>query len=428
MKRFRGTFGNMSVLKVLLWCLFLSLGLWVLISSVSTGLQLVYGQGSGDKKFFVFDGHMHPTRASYSKGGNMGEPDFDPQFTLPLARQGGLGAGFFNVIIDEFYEANHLAVKETLRQFDDFYRQIGLYPDQIAMATNAREVRALHQQGKIAAILGIEGGIAPEGDLAVLRMFHRLGLRQMNLVHWRESNIGDVSPSTKNNGKGSGLTAYGRELVAEMNRLGILIDLSHAGEQTVLDVLEVSTQPVANTHTGVRALMYSPTLSNWTDEMIQKLAKTGGVVCVPLIGVYLSQEYHNKYHAGRPRASAIMGLEPLLYTGDPSKIYDFIEERTKGESSGRARMISRIGNDLPPLSDLIDHIDYIVRLVGVDYVGIGSDFGGYPVNLIGMENAGDYQNVAQALLQRGYSEVDVAKIMGENLLRVFDQVVRTATD
>ena len=426
MKGFSVTLDNASVLKIVLSCLFLALGLWIFLSSFSTSLQPVYGQGPGGKRFFVFDGHLHPTFSSYARGGNIGDPDFDPQFTLPMAQRGGLGAGFVNVTIDEFYGANHLAVKETLRQFDHSYRQIALYPDQIGVATNAQEVRALRRQGKIAAILSIEGGIAVESDLAVLRMLHRLGLREMNLVHWRENNIGDVNYSTKNNGKGSGLTAYGRELVAEMNRLGILIDLSHAAEQTVLDVMEVSTQPVFTSHSGVQALMYSPTIPNWSDEMIQKLAKTGGIICVPFMGVYLTQEYHDKYYAGRPRGSGIMGMEPLLYREDPSKIYDFINERTKGDTVGRAQIARRIGKDLPPLSDLIDHIDYIVRLVGVDYVGISSDFGGYPVNLTGMENAGDYQNVAQALLKRGYGEGDVTKIMGENLLRLFEQIVRTA--
>jgi len=411
---------KLSVLKVLLWCLFPSLGLWVVLSSFSTGLQPLYGQVPEGKKFFVFDGHIHPTLSSYWRGVNWGDPA-DHQFTLSMARQGGLGAGFINVVIDEFFEANHLAVKETLRQFDDFYRQIALYPDQIAVATNTQEVRALHQQGKIAAILGIEGGIAPEGDLAVLRMFHRLGLRQMNLVHWRESNIGDVSPSTKNNGKGSGLTAYGRELVAEMNRLGILIDLSHAADQTVLDVIEVSTQPVSTTHSGARAMG-----GGWSDEMIQELAKKGGVICVPIMP-NISREYREEFRGtGKRRGSAIMGMEPLLYTGDPSKLDDFVATQLNNHTLTRIRMLRDLREHVPPLSVLIDHIDYIVRLVGVDYVGIGSDFGGIPLNLKGVENAGEYQNIAQALLRRGYSDEDVTKIMGENLMRVFGEVVRTA--
>jgi membrane dipeptidase len=232
--------------------------------------------------------------------------------------------------------------------------------------------------------------------------------------------------SSENNGKGYGLTDYGRELVAEMNRLGIVIDLSHTAEQTVMDVMEVSTQPVTTTHSGVRSLMYSPTLPNWSDEMIRKIASMRGVICVPFLPMIVNQEYQDKWHAGRPRGSGLMGLEPLVYRGDPTKIYDFIEEKRSRGESNRGQMTQDRGRSLPPLSDYIDHIDYIVRLVGADTVAVSSDWGGYPVNIKGIENAGEYQNIAQALLGRGYSREDVAKIMGENLLRVFDEVVRTA--
>ena len=228
----------------------------------------------------------------------MGDADYSSQFTLPQAIEGGLGAGLFNAGVDEFYEANHLAVKSILGSFDRFYRQIELYPDQVGVARNAAEVGALRRQGKIAAILSIEGAIAIESDLRVLRMFHRLGLREMNLVHNLENNIGDVMHTTKNEGKGSGLTAYGRELVAEMNRLGILIDLSHAAEQTIWDVMAASTQPVATTHSGSRALVDRP--GNWSDEMIQALADKRGVICVAFLPQQVSREYDAKWPRRTP--------------------------------------------------------------------------------------------------------------------------------
>ena len=394
--------------------------------SLSTGVRSLYAQGSQESPFWVFDGHMHPISSVYRRGGTIGEPNSDPRFTLSLAGKGGLGAAFFNHSIDEFYEANHIAVKDALMQFDRFYSEIAKYPDQVGVATSGEEVRALRREGKIAAIVAIEGALALESDLGVLRMFHRLGLREMNLVHLLGNNIGDVMHSSENNGKGYGLTDYGRELVAEMNRLGIVIDLSHTAEQTVMDVMEVSTQPVTTTHSGVRSLMYSPTLPNWSDEMIRKIASMRGVICVPFLPMIVNQEYQDKWHAGRPRGSGLMGLEPLVYTGDPTKIYDYIEEKRSRGESNRGQMTQDRGRSLPPLSDYIDHIDYIVRLVGADTVAVSSDWGGYPVNIKGIENAGEYQNIAQALLGRGYSREDVAKIMGENLLRVFDEVVRTA--
>ena len=161
--------------------------------------------------------------------------------------------------------------------------------------------------------------------------------------------------------------------------------------------------------------------------MIQTLAKMGGVFCIPFMPQTVSQEFRDKWHTGRPpRGSMIVGLEPLVYRGDPTKIYEFIEERKRLGQSRRAETGRERSKDLPPLSNFIDQIDYAVRLVGVAYLGISSDFAGYPVNLRGMETAGEYQNIAQALLRRGYSREDVAKIMGENLLRIFDEVVRTA--
>jgi membrane dipeptidase len=152
----------------------------------------------------------------------------------------------------------------------------------------------------------------------------------------------------------------------------------------------------------------------------------GGVICVPFLPMVVNQEFQDKYHTGRPRGSGLMGLEPLVYRGDPTTIYDYIEERRSRGSSRRSERARQRSSDIPPLSFLIDHIDYIARLVGVEHVAISSDWGGYPVNIKGIENAGEYQNIAQALLKRGYSRDDVAKIMGDNLLRVFDEVVRTA--
>ncbi len=409
-----------NVRSIILGVLFLTLAFLVatFFPSFSPGFLISHAQGSEDSKFWVFDGHMHPTGGS----GNMGDADYSSQFSLPMAIEGGLGAGLFNSGVDEFYAANHLAVKSILGSFDRFYRQTSLYPDQVGVARNAAEVRALRRQGKIAAILAIEGGIAIESDLGVLRMYHRLGLREMNLVHNLENNIGDVMYTTKNQGKGSGLTAYGRELVAEMNRLGILIDLSHTAEQTIWDVMAASTQPVATTHSGSRTLVDRP--GNWSDEMIQALADKRGVICVAFLPQQVSQEYDAKWHGGRQRGSGIMGLEPLVYRGDPTKIYDFIAEQRGSRGSGRAATTSQRLQDIPPLSNLIDVIDHIVRLVGADYVGISSDWGGYPANIKGIENAGEYQNIAQALLRRGYSREDVAKIMGENLLRLFSEVAK----
>ena len=165
----------------------LSLSLGIFSPPFWTGFLTSHAQSSQDSRVWVFDGHMHPISSVYRRGGTIGEPNADPRFTLSLAEKGGLGAALFNTSIDEFYEVNHLAVKDALRQIDRFYSEIAKYSDRVGVATNAEEVRALRREGKIAGILAIEGALAIESDLGVLRMFHRLGLREMNLVHLQSS-------------------------------------------------------------------------------------------------------------------------------------------------------------------------------------------------------------------------------------------------
>ena len=396
---------------------------WV-VFSFSPGVQSVSAQ-TADKKFFVFDAHMHPLVGAYRGGWNIGDSN-DPQFSISLAQQGGLGAVFSNTSVDEFYSVNHIAVKEVLRQFDHANHQVALYPDQIGIARDAEEVRALQRDGKLAIILSISGGSALESDLAALRMLHQLGLRLISPMHFFKNSIGDIAISKENNGKGSGLTPFGHELVAEMNRLGIVIDLAHASEQTSRDIIEASAQPVINSHVAAEALVDAPL--NWNDEMFQLLASEGGLIGIPFIPQVISPEFHEKYPPRRTAnpSSRITETDPMEYTGDPAKIYDFIAERTQRSGSARAERARRQRADLPDLSEYIKHIDHVVNLVGVDHVCISTDWGATVVSAKGIENAAEFQNVAQALLESGYSEEDVAKIMGENLLRVFDEVIKTA--
>ena len=377
-------------------------------------------------KVFTFDAHMHPMVGAYRGGWNIGDSN-DPQFSISMAQEGGLGAVFANTSVDEFYSVNHIAIREVLRQFDHINQQVALYPDQIAIARNAEEVRALREEGKLAVILSISGGSAIESDLAALRMLHQLGLRLISPMHFFKNSIGDVTSSEENDGKGSGLTSFGRELVAEMNRMGIVIDLAHASEQTSRDILELSTQPVINSHVAVTAIVDAPL--NWSDEMLQLLGEKGGLVGVPFIPQVLSPEFHEKWPPNRTAvpSSRITETDPMEYMGDPAKIYDFIAEQSQGSGSRRAERTRQQKEDLPPLAEYIKHIDHVVALVGIDHVCISTDWGATQVSIQGIENSAEFQNVAQALLESGYSEEDVAKIMGENLLRVFDEVVSTAS-
>ncbi|MGH9472182.1 MAG: dipeptidase [Terriglobales bacterium] len=289
-------------------------------------------------------------------------------------RQGGVGAVFFAAYVASSYvEGNHSA-NRTLQMIDTIRHDIvGAHPDAFALATSAAQIQAAHRQGKIAALIGIEGGHAIEDSLRLLRDYYVLGARYMTLTHtntndWADSSGDENDPKIQHHG---GLTPFGKQVVQEMNRLGMMVDISHVADDTFWAALATSSAPLIASHSSCRAL--NPNPRNMTDPMIAALAAKGGVIQI------------NFY-------------------------CDFVRQKP-----GR-----------PTLDDVVDHIDHAVKIAGMDHVGIGSDFDGIECAPEGLETVADFPHLTRALLERGYSRSQIAQLYGGNTLRLMRQVERTA--
>ena len=334
---------------------------------------------------------------------------------LPRLMESGLTAEFMSAFVDADY---------AFKTPDQSYARVGLYLDTIAafarkhsdkliFSTTAEDVRRAKREGKVAIFIGVEGGHAIENSLDKLRDLYRRGTRYMTLT-WNNGNQWAGSSNGMNNTRKGGLTPFGRDVVHEMNRLGMLVDLSHVSDSTFFDAIAISTAPVIASHSSARALGLHP--RNLSDDQLRAVAKNGGVVNVNFYSTFIDPTFAAAVEKGRaefrPIRDSIIKAE-----GDNETT------RRKVDDLAAARMAA-----LPqtPLSVLIDHFDHIAKVAGVDHVGLGSDFDGVSALPIGMEDVTRLPRIAQGLLDRGYSESDVKKILGGNMLRVLDQVMSGA--
>jgi membrane dipeptidase len=320
------------------------------------------------------------------RGADIGSAGERGHTSIPRLRQGGVGAVFFAVYVAPSYVKTGGAARHALELIDSVRRDIvGAHPDDFLLATSAEEIEQAHRQAKIAALMGVEGGHAIEDSLRVLRTFYDLGARYMTLTHANTNNWADSSGDVARH---NGLTKFGREVVAEMNRLGMIVDVSHVADKTFWDVLETSTAPVLATHSNCRALSNIP--RNMTDEMIRAIAARGGQVNMNFGCEFLSQK----------SADASRWINPRL---------------PEGTKMPRATV-----------QDLVAHIDHVVKLAGIDHVGIGTDFDGISCTPEGLDDPSKFPNLTRALLERGYSPADIQKIYGGNMLRLMRAVERAA--
>jgi membrane dipeptidase len=332
-------------------------------------------------------------------------------------KAGNLGAEFFSIWVEPKGNQGHDA-KRALDMIDSVYEQARRHPDRIMMAFGTEDILTAHREHKLAALLGVEGGHAIEGDIRILRDYYRLGVRYMTLTWSTTNDIGDSSgdisdTSVKHHG---GLTPFGREVVQEMNRLGMMVDISHVADATFYQALALSRAPVIASHSSSRALTSAP--RNMTDDMLRALAAKNGVAQVNFYCAFVSQKYFDA--ASKLRAE---------HDPDYLKVQElFIKPQTpevvKELAEAKARLAPKLPR--PPLSDLIDHIDHMVKVAGVDHVGLGSDFDGIDCSPQGLDSAADLPKITQALYQRGYSASDLDKILGGNLLRVFGEVEKVS--
>jgi len=325
-------------------------------------------------------------------------------------KQGGLTAEFFSVYIDRKYATEGGSARRTLDMIDYTYRAAENHPSDLMMSYSVADIRRAKKQGKIAALMGIEGGHAIEDSMATLRVYYRLGIRYMTLTHNNTNNWADSCCDTA---KHSGLSDFGKEVISEMNRLGMLIDVSHVSDKTMSDVLELSKAPVIASHSSARALGDRP--RNIPDDLLRRFAKNGGVVMVNFYPGFIDKNVIEATKARTERLKPQIDALKEQYKNDPKKLR---EETNKLEAA----------NPLPatPLSVLIDHFDHIAKVAGVAHVGIGSDFDGVDSLPVGMEDISKLPYITYELLKRGYSEKDVRGILGENFLRAFAEAERVS--
>ena len=329
----------------------------------------------------------------------------DGQVDLVRLQEGGMHAPFFALWVPTYYKGAE-AVRRTLDLRDAMQSVLDRYPDRIALATTASDLERIVKSGKIAAVLTLEGGHQIADDLAVLRMYHRLGIRSMTLTHFRNNDWADSSTDRPQH---NGLTEFGKQVVREMNRLGMLVDVSHVSDKTFYDVLQVTTKPVIASHSSCRALADIP--RNMSDDMLKALARNGGVVGINFGAGFLNPQ---DAKATLDTISGMSAQEPDL-TGAALDAYAAVDYKKGDWAHPRPAAAT--------LADVVAHIDHVVKIAGIDHVGIGTDFDGIPDVPKGLEDASKMPALVAALLKKGYSEADVEKIMGGNFLRVMREVI-----
>lgn len=321
---------------------------------------------------------------------------------LPRLREGGTHAPFFALWVPVYFKGAE-AVRRTLDLRDAIQTMLDAHKDKIELATTAADIKRIVKANKIAAILTVEGGHTIDDDLRVLRMYYQLSIRSMTLTHSRNNNWAD---SATDKPEHNGLTDFGKEVVREMNRLGMLVDVSHVSDKTFYDALAVTTKPVIISHSSMRALSDVP--RNVTDEMLWALAKNGGV-----IGINFGEGFVNPADAEALRSDIKTETADTLLTG--RALDDYAAEDVRKLFGNRVKVAATV-------EDVANHIDHAVKIAGIDHVGIGSDFDGISGPPNGLDDVSKMPALIAVLLNRGYAKRDLKKILGGNFLRVIREV------
>jgi membrane dipeptidase len=324
---------------------------------------------------------------------------------IPRLKAGGVGGQFWSVYVPVELMGQE-AVTATLEEIDTVHQMMRRYPDTFELALTADDVERIFKKGKIASLIGMEGGHSIDNSLAALRMFHRLGARYMTLTHAKNTAWAD---SATDDPKVGGLSPFGEAVVREMNWLGMLVDLSHVSPETMEDAIRVSQAPIVFSHSSARAL--ADRARNVPDSVLRMLPKNGGVVMVTFVPGFLSKEAAAWAEGQTVEETRLKRLFP----GDASAVTRGVEEWTKAHPAPLAH-----------LSDVADHIDYIRKVAGIDHIGLGGDFDGITAVPQGLEDVSKYPALTAELLRRGYKDDEVRKILGQNVLRVMREAERVS--
>jgi membrane dipeptidase len=355
----------------------------------------------------VLDTHDDTTQRFFSKHFDLGKRNPEGHVDIPRMREGGMNGIFFSIWIDGRI-MGPAAVQKALDQIDAVHQNIQKYSKDMALCLTAEDVRRAHAQGKIAALIGVEGGHMIGNDIRVLRMFGDLGVRYMTLSHFYNDEWADSSTDKPAH---NGLTDFGKDIVREMNRQGILVDISHVSDKTFYDALEVSKAPLIASHSSCRALCNH--VRDMSDDMIKALAAKGGVIQINYEKSFIDQAYKD---ASEKLSGGVVAQFDQFgkVCGDDQECFGrkMAEQEKQATAEGKLPHVS--------WERIVEHIDHAVKLVGPDHVGLGSDFDGADMP-DGMEDCSKLPKITEALLRKGYSEDDIRKILGGNTLRVMEQ-------
>ncbi len=369
------------------------------------------------KKAIVIDGHDDVTSPMVDEDFDLSTNSIgrfhlggDPFHTdIGRMKAGGITGEFFAIYVSGSTMKGGGAMRRAMDMVDATYREVERNPQSLVSCTTAADIRQAKKKNKICILMGIEGGYVIENSLYALRDFYRLGVRYMTLTH----NVATDWADAHNDKRHNGLTDFGKDVVREMNRLGMLVDISHVSVDTMNDALDVSTAPIIASHSGARAL--NDHTRNVPDEVLKRITKNGGVIMVNFYPSFLDARTNKEENERSAKLKdQIMALREQ-YKDNP-----------KGFDEAERKLMDANPIYITPYTRIVDHIDHIRDVAGIDHVGLGSDFDGVPMLPAGMNGAEDLVLVTYEMLRRGYSEKDVKKVLGENFLRAFAQAEKVA--
>lgn len=370
------------------------------------------------KKAIIIDGHNDITSPMVDEDLNLStdtvgkfHKDGDPFHTdLNRLKKSGITGEFFSIYTSGTDYEKGGKMRRAMDLIDATYREIERHPNQLMFCTTAAQIRQAKKQNKICALMGIEGGYVIENSLFALRNFYRLGVRYMTLTHnvshdWADAHRGEA--------KNNGLSEFGKEVVREMNRLGMFVDISHVSDKVMSDVLDVSTAPIIASHSGARGV--NNHTRNVSDDILKRVAKNGGVIMINFYPSFLDER------TNREENERTKNLKPQL-----DALREQYKDNREAFNEAERKLFAENPIYIAPYTRIVDHIDHIKNVAGIDYVGLGSDFDGVPFLPDGMNGAEDLVLVTYEMLKRGYSEQDIKKVLGENFLRAFEQAEKAA--